>query len=455
MVQQMVEPNFFCQTKLSHENVKTGDIMKKKDFSRFLFCALLIILLISVSSAFQQYSCFDFDPVIYGKSVQTAISDDGKSIITGSPDSGIVTLFYPNGSSGWSYQTGDNISSVAISRDGRFVSAATYHGNLYFFDNSGKLLWNNTGFGCNNQVALSNDGQSGFVFNSGTKDPQSSDTAFYFIFNGTILWKKHIPQLSVTAVSPDAKNAFLGTWGNYGNDVIMISNDGSEEWRKKMAGNWKVSGAEISDDNTAIAAITDNQILLFNKNGKILANITPEYLVRSIAVSPDGLLIAAGTQYKLVCYNQSGMALWEYPLNDYLYHIDFSHDGQNLVAASRDTIYYFKRDGTFLWKYMFDTKLDSISISQNGEIIVIGNYDNSINIIDQSGNMKKIDLGSISAMPLPPVETGLDIQISPYQGNSTGTVPTTSSAPLQGILPIISIIISAGLISHWVRKQKT
>jgi WD40 repeat protein len=149
------------------------------------------------------------------------------------------------------------------------------------------------------------------------------------------------------------------------------------------------------------------------------------------------------------------MALWEYPLNDYLYHIDFSHDGQNLVAASRDTIYYFKRDGTFLWKYMLDTKLDSISISQNGEIIVIGNYDNSINIIDQSGNMKKIDLGSISAMPLPPVETGLDIQISPYQGNSTGTVPTTSSAPLQGILPIISIIISAGLISHWVRKQKT
>jgi len=129
--------------------------------------------------------------------------------------------------------------------------------------------------------------------------------------------------------------------------MIMISNDGSEEWRKKMSGNWKVSGAEISDDNTAIAAITDNQILLFNKNGKILANITPEYLVRSIAVSPDGLLIAAGTQYKLVCYNQSGMALWEYPLNDYLYHIDFSHDGQNLVAASRDTIYYLSGMGHF------------------------------------------------------------------------------------------------------------
>jgi len=69
--------------------------------------------------------------------------------------------------------------------------------------------------------------------------------------------------------------------------------------------------------------------------------------------------------------------------------------------------------------------------------------------------MKKIDLGSISATPLPPAETGLAIQISPFQGNSSGTVPTTTSAPLQGILPIISIIISAGLISHWVRKQKT
>ena len=59
--------------------------MKKNDFPRILFCALFIVFLIPVTSALQQYSCFDFDPIIYGKSVQTVVSQDGKFIATGSP----------------------------------------------------------------------------------------------------------------------------------------------------------------------------------------------------------------------------------------------------------------------------------------------------------------------------------------------------------------------------------
>jgi hypothetical protein len=434
--------------------------MKKNDFPRILFCALLIVFLIPVSSAFQQYSCFDFDPIIYGKSVQTVVSQDGKFIVTGSPDSGIVNLFYPNGTSGWSYQTNDNITSVAISNDGGFVTAATYHGNLYYFDNSGKLLWNNTGFGCNNKVELSSDGRRGFVFNSGTKDHQDSNTTYYFDFNGTVLWEKSIPQLSVTDISPDAKNAVLGTRGHYGNDVIMLSNTGSEEWQKKMAGSWIVSGAVISDDDTTVAASTDNQIVVFGKWGKVLGNITPKYLVRSIGVSPDGMLIAAGTQYQLICFNQSGMTLWDYPFDDYVYHIEFSHDGQNLVAASKDTIYYFKRNGTCLWKSTLDSKLDSISISHNGEIIVVGTYDNSFDIIDQFGNVKKINLGSIPTMPLPPVEPNLTVQTSSFSGNRTDTIAgepikspsETQEAPIPVTIAITSVGICAVMAGYFRKK---
>ncbi len=434
--------------------------MKKNDFPRILFCALFIVFLIPVTSALQQYSCFDFDPIIYGKSVQTVVSQDGKFIATGSPDSGTVTLFYPNGTSGWSFQTNDNITSVAMSNDGGFVTAATYHGNLYYFDNSGKLLWNETGFGCNNQVELSSDGRSGFVFNSGTKDHQDSDTTFYFDFNGTVLWEKNIPQLSVTAISSDAKNAVLGTRGHYGNDVIMISSTGSEEWRKKMAENWKISGVVISDDGTTVAASTDTRITLFSKWGKVTGNITPKYLVRSIGVSPEGMLIAAGTQYQLICFNQSGIILWEYPLDDYVYHIEFSHNGQNLVVASSDTIYYFGRNGTCLWKSTLDSKPDSISISHNGEIIVVGTYNNLFDIIDQFGNTKKIDLGSIPTMPLPPVEPGLTVHTTFFSGNRSDTIAgetiqslsETQETPLPSTIAITSLGICA-VMAGYSRKK--
>jgi hypothetical protein len=434
--------------------------MKKNNFPRILFCALLLVFLIPVASALQQYSCFDFDPIIYGKSVQTAVSQNGNWIVTGSPDSGTVSLFYPNGTPVWSYQTGDNITGVAISNDGGFVTAATYHGNLYSFDNSGKLLWNNSGFGCNNKVELSSDGRSGFVFNSGTKDHQDSDTTYYFDFNGTVLWEKSIPQLSVTVISPDAKNAFLGTRGNYGNDIIMISSTGSEEWRKKMAENWIVSGAVISDDGTTVAASTYNQIVVFSKWGKELGNITPKYLVRSIGVSPDGIRIAAGTQYRLICFNQSGTTLWEYPLNDYVDHIEFSHNGQNLVAASKDTMYYFNRNGTCLWKSTLDSKPDSISISHNGEIIVAGTYENSFDIVDQFGNSKKIDLGSIPTTSLPTVEPVFTVQTSFFSGNRSDTISgelipfpsETQETPLPVTIAIVSLGIYA-VIAGYFRKK--
>jgi len=381
--------------------------MKKNDVSRIVFCALFLAFLIPVAGAVQQYSCFDFDPVLYGKSVQTAISRDGSFIATGSPESGTISMFSPNGTPVWNYRTGDNITSVALSDDGSFVTAATYHGNLYYFDTSGNLLWNITGRGCNPAVKLSGDGLKGFVFARGTKDPQGSSTVHYFDFNGTVLWEKSVPFMSVADIPPDAKTAFLGTMGHYGNDVIMISDDGSEEWRQKMAEGWKISGVAISNDGTTVAASTDTRITVFSKGGAVIGNISPKYLIRSLGISPDGMLVAAGTQYRLTGFNRSGMALWDYPFDDYVDHVEFTPDGQDLVAVSGDTLYYFTRNGTCTGKYALDSKPGSISVSHNGEIVVAGMYDNSFAIIDRFGNVRKIDLRSVSATNTTPVYPGM------------------------------------------------
>jgi hypothetical protein len=402
------------------------------------------VTLIPPASENPQYSCFDFDPVIYGKSIQTSVSQDGQFIVAGDPDSGIISLVYPNGSPRWSYRTGDNITGVAISRDGRFVSAATYHGNLYYFDNPGNLLWHKTGLGCNNQVELSHDGFKGFVFNSGTKDFAESDTVFSFDWNGTILWGKSVPHLSVAGITSDAQNAFLGTRGQYGNDVILLSGDGSEEWRKNLPGGWKVSGVALSDDGTTIAAITDNKIFIFSNGGKILANITPKYIVRSIAVSPDGMEVVAGTQYNLLCFNRSGIALWDYPVDDYLYHLKFSQDGQTLIASSDDTLSYFDRNGTVLWKIPLGKKVESLSLSRDAATITAGTYDDSFFVMDPAGNVTEINAGSFPAKSLPVSEPGSVISPPDFPDNRSGPLPTTSS-PVPGFLIIIALVAVCGI----------
>jgi len=361
---------------------------------------ILISLLLPTVSADSLYQCYTFDPLIYGKSVQTAISSDGQSIAVAGPDSGIISLFSSNGTPLWGIQTNENITSIAISADGRAVTAGSYHGILYYFDSAGNLLWNYSGLGCNNYIALSGDGMNGFVFNSGKKGDPGSNTVFNYNYNGTVLWMKSVPQISDAVITPDGSYAVIGTKGNYGNDVFLLSHTGDIIWTNKIPNGWKIYGVTISDDSNSIAAVNDNGIYLYNHNGQTIWNKTPKYLTRSIAVSSEGNYIAAGMQYKILFFNRTGTLLWDYTLDDYIYHIEISQNGQNVVAASLNMVYYFDRNGTCMWKSPLKDTVDSVSMSRDGRIITAGSYRDTFTIFDRAGNATTINLKTISIKPL-------------------------------------------------------
>jgi hypothetical protein len=361
---------------------------------------ILVSLLVPVVSADSPYQCYDFDPHIYGKSVQAAVSSDGRFIAAAGPDSGVIGVFSSDGTPLWGIRTKENITSIAISADGSSVIAGSYPGNIYSFDTSGNLLWNRSGLGCDNRVTISDNGLNGFVFNSGKKGDWESKTIFSYDRNGTIHWDRSVHQISNGATTPDGTYAVVGTKGNYGNDLLLMSATGDILWTNTIPGGWKIYGVGISDDGNFIAAVKDDGIYLYNRNGQILWNKTPKYLTRSIAVSPGGEYIAAGMQYKILFLNRTGTQLWDYTLDDYIYHLEISQDGQNIVAASPDMVYYFDRNGTCLWKYPLKDTVDSLSMSRDGRIIAVGSYRDTFTIFDKTGKAAIIDLKTLSAKPL-------------------------------------------------------
>jgi len=97
--------------------------------------------------------------------VQVALSDNCSRVFTGSPSSGIVSLFDEKNNLLWAFRTNENVTDVAISPDGQHLYAATINGNVYSFNNQGTHLWTFRKAGCSPHVVSSPPGSGGLIFN--------------------------------------------------------------------------------------------------------------------------------------------------------------------------------------------------------------------------------------------------------------------------------------------------
>ncbi|EHP84289.1 serine/threonine protein kinase with WD40 repeats [Methanotorris formicicus Mc-S-70] len=80
----------------------------------------------------------------------------GNYIVAGSKDRKAY-FFNKSGKLLWSYETGDSVSSVAISSDGNYIVAGSKDRKAYFFNRSGELLWSYETGDSVSSVAISSD----------------------------------------------------------------------------------------------------------------------------------------------------------------------------------------------------------------------------------------------------------------------------------------------------------
>jgi WD40 repeat protein len=431
--------------------------MDRIRISLILCVVVFFSVLVPASASAGNASCYDLSGGHFpGGPVQAALAPGGRSIAAVVPDTGIIALYSVNGSPLWAYQTGDHPTGIAISRDGRFIAASTYAGDLYFLDTNGTLLWKRSGLDCDSEVFLTANGTTGYLVNYGWNSSSRINHLNQFHRNGMFSRDIYTPFYRIHP-TPDW-TYFAGAISDNETAIGLSSGDGTPLWTvpypfSLTTRDW-LYDVTTSDDASTIAAVKDHGFIIINHEGRVMANITPKYLATSIAVSPDGRLVAAGTQYKVLVYEPDGTPAWNFTLGDYIWRTAFSGDSRYLAAASENMVYFFDRNGTLLWKSPYQDAVTSLSVSRDGNVIVAGTANDSIYLFNRAGNSSRIDLKGIHPSPLPAaVEApgGSPASLTPVP-SLTVTPPTTRPAALPFVIPLgaLAILFVPGVL---VRKR--
>ena len=289
----------------------------------------------------------------------------------------ILTLSISNASElKWKYKTKNEIMSVSMSSDGRYVAVGSYDHHVYFFDRNGNLLWK---YKVDGPVIslVSSDGNYVAAGSTGNAFLKAVWTRIYF-FNkhGELLWKYESDKGSVgcIAITPDGRYIVAGTQGVWDWD--------REKWIAKPT------------------------IFLLDRNGKLLWKREVNNSVEAIAICPDGEYIAARTGYTttyakpmLYVFDKNGRILWKIPkraLWPLSYIIKMSPDGKYVVANVKDfgcdALYFFDKNGKLLWKYIYPDKhlyyISSIDVSRHYVVMsVVSVVDKSVLFFNKDGKL--------------------------------------------------------------------
>jgi hypothetical protein len=324
------------------------------------------------------------------------------------------------------------------------VTASTFHGNLFYFDENGGLIWNISGFGCNSHVALSGDGKEGYVFSGSPTHDLTGDTVFHFASNGSVLSRLPVPGVSSHDLSTDGRIAVVSSGGLYGNNYVVAIDGTGIQWEKKIPSQWQISDVAVSDNCRTVAAIESNSLTGFSCSGNILWNTSTKYIAKSVALSGDGQQIVVGTQYQILNFNRSGNKVWEYSVPDYVGRVKASGDGTKIVAATRQTLHYIDGNGTSIWQYPMHDRPESLSMSGNGDLIAVGTYNNTFSLFDGRGKVTDVDLSTVSVMPI----------VTEQPEHHMNSPVSSMKSPPVSLTPALSVIAFGSLsVIWWWRKR--
>lgn len=271
------------------------------------------------------------------------ISGDGSKVIAALGE--VVVAFNRTSSNPiWKYNT-NNAYNVAISRDGKYMAAATMgeesnpNSNLLILWNSqsGKPLWQYHASGNFHDVSLSSDGR--FIAGS-TGCP---DRRFYLF-------------------SRDSNNPLIRS--------------------EPLTRDSPVHQAKISADGSAIAVSSESDggaVFLFNKNSKMPVWKFPTIggsSVRALSFTPDGRYVGAATfgGQAYIFDHQSNQPIASWQINNIaLGGVDIADDGSFIAVGGTDNkLHLFDRDKKEGTEILFDEYLEEIDISANGKYVAAG-----------------------------------------------------------------------------------
>ncbi|MBI3103518.1 WD40 repeat domain-containing protein [Candidatus Daviesbacteria bacterium] len=279
------------------------------------------------------------------------ISGDGSKIIAAFGEK--VALFYKSSSKPiWIY-SGGNSYNVAISKDGKYMAAATagdeadLNANLIILWNgkSEKPLWQYHAAGNFHDVSLSDDGS--FI----TGSTGCPDRRFYLFSkdsNKPIIRTEPLTRDSPVHRAKISADGMLTAVGSEADDgaVFLFSKDSKNPvWKFSTPQRSSVRALNFTPNGKYIGAATfggDAYIFDKDKNSPI-ASWKVNASLGGIDIADDGSFIATGgTDSKLHIFDKNSKKEITIPFSEYIEEIDISANGKYIAAGTGGSVYFFE-----------------------------------------------------------------------------------------------------------------
>src|SRR5574337_128403 len=166
----------------------------------------------------------------------------------------------------WNYVSDGPIRSVAISSDDKYIVAGSEsdknNGTVYFLDNQGNLLWQHGTDRKISQVFISSDGSyvlaSGYQIAPGPAGIYENGAIYFFDKTGKILWNymtKDFGQVLISSLSPDGAHVVTAS----GTELSYLDNNGKKLWNYTSSSD--INSVSFSADSSDILTTAGHQIL--------------------------------------------------------------------------------------------------------------------------------------------------------------------------------------------------
>ena len=294
------------------------------------------------------------NPMMVGGDVKGGvdISGDGSKIIAAI---GNNVLLFDNSSNKpvWKYDIESNAYNVAISKDGRYMAAATggegsnLNSNLLILwsaDNS-KPLWQYHSSGNFHDVSLSDDGK--YIAGS-TGCPDRRFYLFSKDANNPLIRSEMLTRDSPVhraKISADGNFAAVGSESDRGAVFLFSKQSGKPVWEFPTPGRSSVRALNYTPDGKYIGASTfGGQAYIFEKSSREpVASWTFNAALGGIDIADDGsFIVVGGTDNKIHILSKDQKTKIEVPFEEYVEEIDISANGKYTAVGTGGSVYFFE-----------------------------------------------------------------------------------------------------------------
>ena len=284
-----------------------------------------------------------------------AMSEDGNFIVVGSGNDYLYLFEHNKPLPEWRYKMSDDVISVDISANGKYIVACDLASNVLLFQRNSSIPM---------QIYKGNPYMITYAEISANGNYiiiKSGETlCLYHRESLTTLWSTSIPS---------------GTYP-------LI---------------------EISDDGSKIAASSDGILYYFEKESSspLWCHDTQEIFITSLAISSGGEVIAMGGQNQRidVFYNTNPTPYRSYKTSTTIRSLSISKDGSIIAAGCADGCYLFNiYNTTYIWRYGLRSDSSHLAISSDGNYIVggdlfYGDVNNKIYCLMKDTNLPHWSIG--------------------------------------------------------------